>query len=144
MSGSGPAPPGAPQIKSLNCPGCGAAITLRCFTQAVTVVCDHCHSILDAQDPRLKILQKFKAAVDEDPPRIPLGTRGTIRGAPYETIGFERRTIQVDGFHKLARVCFVQSRTRVFVISPSTTDTGTTPAFCALYRRSTNAVLHRR
>ncbi len=97
MSASGPNPPGTPQVKSLNCPGCGAAIALRSFTQAVTVVCDHCHSILDAQDPRLTILQTFKAAVDEDPPLIPLGTRGTIRGTAYEAVGFQRRTIHVDG-----------------------------------------------
>jgi len=97
MSASGPNPPGAPQVKSLNCPGCGAAITLRSFNQAVTVVCDHCHSILDAQDPRLAILQKFKAATNDYPPLIPLGTRGTIRGTPYEVIGFQRRTIHVDG-----------------------------------------------
>jgi hypothetical protein len=70
---------------------------LRSLTQAVTVVCDHCHAILDAQDARLQILQKFKAEVDEDPPLIPLGTRGTIRGTAYETVGFERRTIHVDG-----------------------------------------------
>jgi len=63
----------------------------------VTVVCDHCHSILDAQDPRLTILQKFTAAVDEDPPLIPLGTRGKIRGTDYEAVGFQRRTIHVDG-----------------------------------------------
>jgi hypothetical protein len=63
----------------------------------VTVICDHCHSILDAQDPRLTILQKFKAAVDEDPPQIPLGTRGKIRGTDYEAVGFQRRTIHVDG-----------------------------------------------
>ena len=86
-----------PQVKALNCPGCGAALTLRSFTQAVTVVCDHCHSILDAQDPRLTILQKFKAATDEDPPLIPLGTRGKIRGTDYEAVGFQRRTIHVDG-----------------------------------------------
>jgi len=97
MSTPGPNPPGVPQVKSLNCPACGAALTLRTFNQAVTVVCDHCHSILDAQDPRLAILQKFKAAVDEDPPLIPLGTRGTIRGAAYEAVGFQRRTIHVDG-----------------------------------------------
>jgi hypothetical protein len=97
MSASGANPPGAPQVKSLNCPGCGAAITLRSFRQAVTVVCDHCHSILDAQDPKLQILQKFKAATDEYPPLIPLGTRGTIRGTAYEVIGFQRRTIHVDG-----------------------------------------------
>jgi len=97
MSTSGPTPPGAPQVRSLNCPGCGAAITLRSLSQAVTVVCDHCHSILDAQDPGLTILQKFKAAVDEDLPLIPLGTRGKIRGTDYEAVGFQRRTIRVDG-----------------------------------------------
>ncbi len=97
MSAGGPNSPGTPQVKALNCPGCGAAITLRSFTQAVTVVCDHCHSILDAQDPRLSILQKFKAAMEEDPPLIPLGTRGTIRGTAYEAVGFQRRTIHVDG-----------------------------------------------
>src|SRR5271155_4599009 len=97
MSASGPNPPGTPQVKALNCPGCGAAITLRSLSQAVTVICDHCHSILDAQDPRLTILQKFKAALDEDPPLIPLGTRGKIRGTEFEVIGFERRTIHVEG-----------------------------------------------
>ena len=97
MSASGPNPPGTPQVKSLNCPGCGAAIALRSFTQAVTVVCDHCHSILDAQDPRLTILQKFQVAIDEDPPLIPLGTRGTIRGTAYKAVGFQRRTLHVDG-----------------------------------------------
>ena len=97
MSTSGPNPPGPPQAKSLNCPGCGAAITLRSMNNAVTVVCEHCHSILDARDPRLTILQKFKAATDEDAPLIPLGTRGNIRGTAYEAIGFQRRTIHVDG-----------------------------------------------
>lgn len=97
VSTSGPNPSGAPQVKSLNCPGCGAAITLRSFDLAVAVVCDHCHSILDARDPRLTILQKFKAAAGEDPPLIPLGTRGMIRGTAYEAIGFQRRTIRVEG-----------------------------------------------
>jgi hypothetical protein len=97
MSESGPNPPGPPQVKSLNCPGCGAALTLRSFSNAVTIVCEHCHSILDAQDPRLKILQRFKASTHEDPPLIPLGTRGKIRGTPYEAVGFQRRTIRVEG-----------------------------------------------
>ena len=74
-----------------------ATLTVRSFSQAVTIVCDSCHSILDAQDPRLKVLQKFKAATNEDAPLIPLGSRGTIRGVQYEVIGFQRRTIHVDG-----------------------------------------------
>ena len=97
MSSSGPAPPGTPQVKSLNCPSCGATLTIRSFGHAVTVVCESCHCILDAQDPKLQILQKFKAATDEDPPLIPLGTRGSIRGTVYEAVGFQRRTIHVDG-----------------------------------------------
>jgi hypothetical protein len=97
VTAGGPTPAGTPQVKSLNCPGCGASLTVRSFGHAVTVVCASCHSILDAQDPRLKILQKFQAAEGEDPPRIPLGSRGGMRGTIYEVIGFERRTIRVDG-----------------------------------------------
>jgi len=33
----------------------------------------------------------------EDPPLIPLGSRGKLRGTLYEVIGFQRRTIQVEG-----------------------------------------------
>ena len=97
MSAGGPNPPSTPHVKAMNCPGCGAALSLRSFTQAVTVVCDSCHSILDAQDPQLKILQQFKKATGEDPPLIPLGSRGKIRGTAYEAVGFQRRTIQVEG-----------------------------------------------
>jgi Domain of unknown function (DUF4178) len=97
LSAGGPTLPGQPQVRALNCPNCGAALTLRSFNNAVTVVCESCHSILDAKDPNLQILQRFKAATDEDRPLIPLGTRGKIRGTEYEAIGFERRTIHVDG-----------------------------------------------
>src|SRR5690348_8963195 len=97
VSTSGPTPAGPPQVKSLNCPGCGATLTVRSLGNAVTIVCDSCHSVLDARDPRLKILQSFHAATSEDPPLIPLGARGTIRGVLYEAIGFQRRSIQVEG-----------------------------------------------
>lgn len=96
VSSGGPAPPGNPQVKALNCPGCGAALTLRSFNHAVTIVCASCHSILDAKDPRLQILQQFEVAAGEASPLIPLGTRGQIRGTDHEVIGFERRTIDVD------------------------------------------------
>jgi hypothetical protein len=93
---AGGAPPVRPQVRALNCPHCGAALILRSFGNAVTVVCESCHSILDAKDPNLQILQTFKASTDERP-LIPLGTRGRIRGIEYEVIGFQRRTIHVDG-----------------------------------------------
>ena len=93
---SGTPPPPVPKVKGLNCPSCGAALTVRAFEQSVTVVCASCHLILDAKDPNLQILQKFEAT-QTDPPLIPLGTRGKVRGDLYEVIGFERRTIVVEG-----------------------------------------------
>jgi hypothetical protein len=99
MNTDGPGSSGGPRIDALNCPNCGAALTVRSQGNAVTVICGNCHSVLDAKDPKLKILQRFTIASSEDPPLIPLGSRGTIRGTIYEAIGFQRRTIQVEGIH---------------------------------------------
>jgi len=92
---AGPAAPKA-QVRSLKCPTCGAQLAVRSFENAVTVVCRSCHSILDAKDPNLRVLQQFKAAVDEAHPLIPLGARGKLRGTDYMVIGFQRRTITVE------------------------------------------------
>ncbi|MHB8610192.1 MAG: DUF4178 domain-containing protein [Candidatus Acidiferrales bacterium] len=89
--------PPKPQVKALHCPQCGAAIVLRSLGSAETVVCESCHSILDAKDPNLQILQKFQVITGEVPPLIPLGTRGKLRGTDYEVIGFQRRSITVEG-----------------------------------------------
>src|SRR5260370_4895987 len=86
-----------PQAKALNCPKCGAAIRLRSFGQAETVVCGSCHSILDAKEPNLSILQQFEIKTSDIKPLIPLGTRGKLRGTDYEVIGFQRRSTTVDG-----------------------------------------------
>jgi hypothetical protein len=91
-----PGPP-KPQVKALNCPKCGAAIVLRSFGQAETVVCASCRCILDAKDPNLAILQQFEAATRDVKPLIPLGTRGKLRGTDYEVIGFQRRHSKVEG-----------------------------------------------
>jgi hypothetical protein len=97
MSAVPPSPPGAPQVQALACPSCGAPLTVRSMGHAVTIVCGHCHSILDARDPQLRILQRFEAATSEETPLIPLGSRGKWRGAAYEAIGFQARTMEVDG-----------------------------------------------
>jgi hypothetical protein len=89
--------PPKPQAKALNCPQCGAAIVLRALGHAETVVCSSCHSILDAKDPNLQILQKFEVITGEVPPVIPLGTRGKLRGTDYEVIGFQRRSTKIEG-----------------------------------------------
>jgi uncharacterized protein DUF4178 len=86
----------AVSVRSLSCPNCGATVTVRSFGQAVNVVCGSCHSILDAQDPKVQVLQRFKDAIKYEP-LIPLGTRGKLRGVLYEVVGCQRRGIEVDG-----------------------------------------------
>ena len=89
--------PSKPQARGLNCPKCGAAITLLSFGQAVTVVCASCRAILDAKDPNLAILQEFRHQTSDVKPLIPLGTKGKLRGTDYQVIGFQRRSTLVDG-----------------------------------------------
>src|SRR4051812_40679488 len=86
----------APTVTGLNCPHCGAAIQLRTGELARTVACSSCAAILDAKDPNLRVLQEFKGTL-RSTPRIPLGTRGTLKGTEYEVIGYQVRGLNVDG-----------------------------------------------
>src|SRR5277367_6187131 len=97
MSTNPPPLPPKPQAKAVNCPQCVAAITLGALGKASAVVCESCHALLDAKDPQLQILQKFEKIVSDERPLIPLGSRGKLRGVDYEVIGFERRSIKVEG-----------------------------------------------
>jgi hypothetical protein len=89
---AGTAPP-ATTVQGLNCPSCGAALTLRASGHTLSVVCPQCLSILDAKDPNLQVLQQFEAK-ERYQPLIPLGTRGKWRGDLYELIGFQVRAVE--------------------------------------------------
>jgi len=95
-----PAPTGSridgSKIKGLNCPGCGAALTIRGFEHTLTIVCPNCLSILDAKDPNFQVLQTSRSKI-HIALMIPLGSRGNWRGAVYEVIGFQQRTVTVSG-----------------------------------------------
>lgn len=82
--------------KGLNCPNCGGPLEVRGFAHTLSIVCPQCLSVLDAKDPNLRVLQKFQAK-QRWTPLLPLGTRGKWKGAPYEVIGFQVRTITADG-----------------------------------------------
>lgn len=62
----------------------------------MNAVCGSCHTILDASTPSLVVLQQFHAR-QRYQPAIPLGTRGKIAGGIFEAIGFQVRSIEVDG-----------------------------------------------
>jgi hypothetical protein len=84
------------RISGLNCPNCGAAIELRSFSNATSVVCQNCLSVLDARDPNLQVLQQAQTR-ERVVPDIPLGSRGTFPSGTFEAIGFQQRTVYEDG-----------------------------------------------
>ncbi len=95
-----------PKAAPLNCPSCGASIEMHAQGWAVSVVCASCGAQLDATDANLRVLQYGERVTLQ--PRIPLGTRGTRKGAPWEVIGCQRVTITVDDvdYSWVEYVCF--------------------------------------
>ena len=95
-----------PKAAGFNCPSCGAAIELYAQGWAVSVVCGACGAQFDATEENLKILQHGEKVTAQ--PRIPLGTRGTWKGAPWDVIGFQVVTITVEGsdYSWTEYVCF--------------------------------------
>src|SRR3989338_6727427 len=83
------------KLDAIQCPSCGAAIELHA-PGILRVTCGSCHSLLDKDNERVKVLNKFseKKIID---PFIPLGTEGKFKGVPYRVIGFLRRTGKSDG-----------------------------------------------
>jgi DNA-directed RNA polymerase subunit RPC12/RpoP len=78
-----------------NCRNCGAAIELRAIALTKTVACTSCGAIQDPSDPNVLVLQgDLHQRVT---PTIPLGSNGTLGGYERDVIGFQRRTIVVDG-----------------------------------------------
>lgn len=81
--------------RGFNCGNCGAAIELRALTHTQTVVCSSCAAVVDPRDPNVFVIQQA-ALRQRITPTIPLGARGTWHGQPYEVVGFQRRSIEVD------------------------------------------------
>jgi transcription initiation factor TFIIIB Brf1 subunit/transcription initiation factor TFIIB len=82
--------------RALNCPNCGAGVEILDPEHALNVVCESCSSVLDAKSPSLAVLQTFKAK-QKVKPRIPMGAKGTWKGDEYRVLGFQQRTIRVEG-----------------------------------------------
>jgi hypothetical protein len=83
-------------VRGFNCPSCGAGIELHAGAHTRNVACAFCGAVIDATDPNLRILQQVEQRLRLEP-AIPLGTRGTLHGIAWEAIGFQQRTITVDG-----------------------------------------------
>jgi hypothetical protein len=89
-----PKAPSAPGTKSITCLVCGAPITLRALGSSVMVACPSCRSQLDISTPEIQIIKRYRATAEQF--RLPLGSRGSLRGKTFEVVGAMVRSI--DGF----------------------------------------------
>jgi ribosomal protein S27AE len=75
---------------ALNCPACGAPVTLA-HRFVKMVVCGHCGSTLAVQNDRLDPTGK-SAALADLPTRFRVGQEGAVRGRPFRVLGRVRFT----------------------------------------------------
>jgi hypothetical protein len=60
------------------------------------LACASCGAILDLTDETMKVLSRYTQGRRTEP-RIPLGTRGTLRGETFEVIGYLRKKTRIEG-----------------------------------------------
>ncbi len=92
IPGAGPMEKG---LRAFDCPACGAPIELS-STAIQRVGCPSCGSLLDAEDQRLKLVEKMREGM-RIKPQLPLGSKGKLGGIDFEVIGFLRRETTVEG-----------------------------------------------
>lgn len=84
-----------PSADKLTCPKCGGNLDLRVPDQAVHVVCSYCKSVLDVSQGAFRVIQTLERFKRE--PRIPLGSKGKLRGSDFLLVGWMVRSCTVDG-----------------------------------------------
>lgn len=81
----------AGETRAFKCPHCAGSVQVRAAGRSLCVVCVHCSSVIDPNDPQHKILSKATMA-QVVKPIIPLGTRGKFKETTYEVVGFMVRS----------------------------------------------------
>lgn len=85
----------ANHVKAMDCPSCGGGIELQAAGYSTYFVCQYCGSELDLLSDDVRLIAEHAEAAEAL--YIPLGTRGTLRGVEWVTIGNLKKT---DGWEK--------------------------------------------
>jgi hypothetical protein len=93
---------GCPEVRregttALNCPKCGATITLRAAGLSMSAKCESCGELLDTSAPDLRLIQTAHERKRLNL-LIPIGQRGVLFGVNYEVIGFQHVTDEYSGW----------------------------------------------
>jgi predicted RNA-binding Zn-ribbon protein involved in translation (DUF1610 family) len=85
----------ANHVKAMDCPSCGGGIELQAAGYSTYFVCQYCGSELDLLSDDVRLIAEHAEAAEAL--YIPLGTRGTLRGVEWVTIGNLKKT---DGWEE--------------------------------------------
>ena len=91
----GPRPVEKVAVQRLACPTCGAPVPIFVPSETERCGCAACGALLDHRAGALRLLVQL-----EPPPLmplIPLGTEGSLLGAPRTVIGFMQRHVRLEG-----------------------------------------------
>ena len=83
---------------ALNCPICGAAVSLRASGLTMAAVCGSCASIIDTANPQARLIQEATDRIKQLKPILEIGTRGQLFGTEYEVIGLLQRGDQYSSW----------------------------------------------
>jgi hypothetical protein len=89
-------PVAPPAVAALACRGCGAPLQVRAPGRSLAVACGACGAVLDARDPDYRVIAKYEAQRTVVP-RIPLGSRGRLKGRTWTVIGHLARCTTIEG-----------------------------------------------
>ena len=83
------------QARHFNCPHCGAQVQVRLATSK-SITCGSCSSLIDVGNG---IGKELLVAEQHEPvsPLIPMGSKGTLQGTPWQVVGFQHRMGQEAG-----------------------------------------------
>lgn len=81
-------------VRSFNCPNCGAPLKVA-HADTVSVGCTGCGALLDTASAEVQLIERVRAQIEK--PRLPLGSKGVLRGETLELIGYMRRSMRSEG-----------------------------------------------
>lgn len=74
-----------PQV--FNCLNCGAPLEINAAGYSQTIICTKCQTVLDVGHPLPKIVRRYNVAMSQ-PPNIPIGSFGKLKGLKWKAIGY--------------------------------------------------------
>lgn len=74
--------------KKFECPNCGDSVSLLAHGHSITVTCPSCSSVLDVNNPQVKLLQAYNEQQRGANPAIAIGSKGVLAGETWQVVGF--------------------------------------------------------